>query len=87
MINRNLLLDLIEDIQDRANTNNIGSNEAELDTREYVADLLESELKNIYLVFVSERKELLISSLYGWKDYKDQGISIEDYVDEIESNL
>ena len=36
---------------------------------------------------VSNRRELLIATLYGWQDYKEQGISIEDYVDEIESNL
>ena len=43
--------------------------------------------RNIVLVDVSNRRELLIAALHGWKDYKDQGISIEDYVDEIESNL
>ena len=36
---------------------------------------------------VSNQRELLIATLYGWKDYNEQGISIEDYVDEIESNL
>ena len=36
---------------------------------------------------VDSRRELLIATLHGWKDYNDQGISIEDYVDEIESNL
>lgn len=36
---------------------------------------------------VSNRRELLIATLHGWQDYKDQGISIEDYVGEIESNL
>ena len=87
MIERYKLLEQIEDIQDRANTNNIGSNEAELDTREFVADLFEAEFKKLNLTFVSNRRELLIATLNGWKDYNEQGISIEDYVDEIESNL
>jgi hypothetical protein len=46
-----------------------------------------SEVENLYLSGVSNRRELLIATLHGWQDYKDQGISIEDYVDEIESNL
>jgi hypothetical protein len=44
-------------------------------------------VENLALSDVSNRRELLIATLYGWQDYKDQGISIEDYVDEIESNL
>ncbi len=43
--------------------------------------------KQLILSGVSNRRELLIATLYGWQDYKDQGISIEDYLDEIESNL
>ena len=42
---------------------------------------------NVVLGSVSNQRELLIATLYGWKDYNEQGISIEDYVDEIESNL
>ena len=43
--------------------------------------------QQLILSGVSNRRELLIATLHGWQDYKDQGISIEDYVDEIESNL
>ena len=43
--------------------------------------------KQLRLYSVSQQRELLIATLHGWQDYKDQGISIEDYVDEIESNL
>lgn len=32
-------------------------------------------------------RSLLIGALYGWKDYQAQGVSIEDYVDEIIDNL
>ena len=47
-----------------------------------------NEIKQaLNLPIVSNRRELLIATLHGWQDYKDQGISIEDYVDEIESNL
>ena len=34
-----------------------------------------------------KRRDILIATLHGWKDYQSQGISIEEYVDEIESNL
>mgnify|MGYP007014079342 CR=1 FL=1 len=53
-------------------------------TDEYVF-LLEEQL--VEKIEVSNRRELLIATLHGWQDYKGQGISIEDYVDEIESNL
>ena len=43
--------------------------------------------QQLILSGVSNRRKLLIATLHGWQDYKDQGISIEDYVDEIESNL
>ena len=43
--------------------------------------------QQLILSGVSNRRELLIATLHGWQDYKDQGIGIEDYVDEIESNL
>ena len=43
--------------------------------------------KQLNIASVDNRRELLIATLHGWKDYNDQGISIEDYVDEIESNL
>ena len=46
---------------------------------------MHEDLFSLYVV--SNRRELLIATLHGWQDYKDQGISIEDYVDEIESNL
>jgi hypothetical protein len=46
-----------------------------------------SKLELLIIANVSNRRELLIATLHGWQDYKDQGISIEDYVDEIESNL
>ena len=52
----------------------------------YAAKRIE-ELEQLTLTAVSHRRELLIATLYGWQDYKDQGISIEDYVEEIESNL
>jgi hypothetical protein len=48
---------------------------------------LKAEKKQCTITDVSNRRELLIATLHGWQDYKDQGISIEDYVDEIESNL
>ena len=43
--------------------------------------------QQLRLYIVSNRRELLIATLHDWQDYKDQGISIEDYVDKIESNL
>ena len=49
--------------------------------------IIEDYNQQFSLQGVSHRRELLIATLYGWQDYKDQGISIEDYVEEIESNL
>ena len=40
------LLDELEELQDYADENNIGSNEAELEYRELVASLIEKLLKN-----------------------------------------
>jgi hypothetical protein len=40
------LLDELEELQDYADENNIGSNEAELEYRELVANLIEKLLKN-----------------------------------------
>ena len=40
------LLDELEELQDYADKNNIGSNEAELEYRELVASLIEKLLKN-----------------------------------------
>ena len=53
-----------------------------------LTDLIEKlKPEQCVMPVVSNRRELLIATLHGWQDYKDQGISIEDYVDEIESNL
>ena len=57
------------------------SKQAALNAMEEYAD------EKLRLHNVSQQRELLIATLYGWKDYNEQGISIEDYVDEIESNL
>ena len=54
---------------------------------ENLIEIRQEITKQLTLTAVSHRRELLIATLYGWQDYKDQGISIEDYVEEIESNL
>jgi hypothetical protein len=53
----------------------------------FAEDIHQEKLKLLGIGVVSNRRELLIATLYGWQDYNEQGISIEDYVDEIESNL
>jgi hypothetical protein len=61
-----------------------------INLKEQVQNLLDSKEKlgkQSSLNGVSHQRELLIATLYGWQDYKEQGISIEDYVEEIESNL
>ena len=45
-MNKSDLIDKIEEIQHRANKENIGSNEAELQAREEIADLFYSLVKN-----------------------------------------
>lgn len=45
-MDRSDLLDKIEEIQDKANNENLGSNEAELQAREEIADLFYSLVKN-----------------------------------------
>lgn len=79
------IIDEIEEIQEQVDEMGfVGSNEKELWIRDLIADYI---VKKLIIPVVSNRRELLIATLHGWQDYKDQGISIEDYVDEIESNL
>ena len=61
-------------------------NEPDSEFADRISDLTEI-FEALTIPSVDSRRELLIATLHGWKDYNDQGISIEDYVDEIESNL
>jgi hypothetical protein len=76
--------EIIEMIKDAAFFGGNIQNENLEECRNFFDNVIE---KQLILTDVSNRRELLIATLHGWQDYKDQGISIEDYVDEIESNL
>lgn len=84
------MINKIEQIQELLNIPNIDSNTETAIANMKILNLLvdlRSDIEQFSLNGVSHRRELLIATLYGWQDYNEQGISIEDYVDEIESNL
>ncbi len=57
------------------------------DNKEWNSSLEYTAKELLKLFNVNQQREILIATLYGWKDYNEQGICIEDYVDEIVSNL
>lgn len=56
-------------------------NEIDIWTRNLIAEYM---ARKINTDFVSKRKEILISTLYGWECNKNKGLSIENYVNKIE---
>ena len=71
----------------KVNLNLVKENETLKNLLEIERQQVKRLAEQLNLSGVSNRRELLIATLHGWQDYKDQGMSIEDYVDEIESNL
>jgi len=82
---RHELMDLIQEIQDRNYNKFVGTNEAELATREEICDLWEEEFKKVDLPQVINRRELLIDFRKWWNynayDYISDPI-IDKYIED-----
>ena len=85
---RHELMDLIQEIQDRNYSKYIGSNEAELATREEICNLWEAEFKKLNLTLVSNRRAQLKAFYQYIDDRCAMGMltkNVDEVIDEFES--